>query len=125
MPLRSQAFDARLFNSDGKEISKSFYDEKFGQSLRPDKSLLDGSFRQSLPAMYGHSRELDFKNCHADDTRYWDFDVLSSFRIKEPGEYRLQVQVRLFTKDTNGAFQPFILPPVETKVKMSESDLGK
>jgi hypothetical protein len=50
---------------------------------------------------------------------------LKSFRIKEADQYRLQVEVRLFTKDTNGLFQPFILPPVEAKVNISASDLGK
>lgn len=75
-----------------------------------------------MAAMYGHSRKLDFS--HGDYTsHYWDFDVVKSFRIKEPGEYRLQVQVRLFVKDTNGVFQPFILPPVETPVKIRERDL--
>ena len=52
-------------------------------------------------------------------------NILKSFCIKDPGEYRLQVEVRLFTKDIKGVFQPFILPPVETKVNITENDLIK
>jgi len=122
-PLRSQAFDAHLFAADGKEISKAWFNHNFGQNLKPDKELLDGSFKMSLESQFGHSRELVFPRDSS--AHYWDLDILKSFRIKEAGEYRLQVQVRLFTKDTNGVFQPFILPPVETKMNISEKDLGK
>jgi|GEM_PF-2248729 len=126
-PLPSQAFDAHLFGHDGKEIPKTFfYGHKFGQELKPDKEFkefLNGKGPGVIHEMYDDTRRtLDFA-AGAGSNHYWDFDVLKSFRIKEPGEYRLQVQVRLFTKDTNGVFQPFILPPVETKVIISESDL--
>jgi hypothetical protein len=123
-PLSSQAFDMHLFKIEGDEILKTSYGHQFGQKLEPDKKLLDGTFRNDPAEMYGHSRMLHFDTGDG-DSHFWDFDVLKSFRIKEPGEYRLQVEVRLFTKDTNGVFQPFILPPVETKVNISESDLGK
>jgi hypothetical protein len=122
-PLRSQAFDAHLSAASGKEISKAWFTHQFGRTLKPDKELLDGSFATNLEAQFGNSRMLFFPQNSS--SHYWDFDILKSFRIKEPGEYRLQVQVRLFAKDTNGVFQPFILPPVETKVEISESDLGK
>jgi hypothetical protein len=127
IPIPEQQFDFRLFSMDGKEIPKrSNY--KFGQKLKPDKSLFNGdpaaidaysdSYSDNI-----YERRLDFKNFN--HSHFWRFDILKSFKIKEPGEYRLQVQVRLFTKDTNGVFQPFILPPVETKVSISENDLGK
>jgi len=122
-PLHSQAFDAHLFATGGKEISKARFNHEFGQTLKPDKELLDGSYAMSSEAEFGHSRMMIFPRDSS--AHYWDFDVMKCFRIKEPGEYHLQVQVRLFTKDTNGVFQPFILPPVETKVKISASDLGK
>jgi hypothetical protein len=50
---------------------------------------------------------------------------LKSFQIKDSGEYKLQVQVRLFIKGTNGVFQPLMLPPVETKVHISENNFGE
>jgi hypothetical protein len=123
-PLPEQAFDAHLFDQNGKEISKVQFHHEFGQVLEPDKELLDGSYARSVDAMYGHSRKLDFKNWDGSN-HYWDFDVMKSFRIKKTGEYRLQVQVRLFVQDTNGVFQPFLLTPVETKLKILESDLYK
>jgi hypothetical protein len=120
-PLHSQAYDAHLFAKDGKEIPKAWFNHEFGQTLKPDKKLLDGSFAMDLDAQYGHSRMLLFPTCS--DAHYWDFDVLKSFRIKEAGEYRLEVQVRLFIKDTNADFQPFFLPPVETHVKIPVGEL--
>jgi hypothetical protein len=114
VPIPNQEFDARLFSMSGKEIPKAS-DCEFGQKLQPDKSLLGGNNFIMDNGIRGHERRLDFKNGNC--SHFWDFDILKSFRIKEPGEYRLQVEVRLFTKDTNGVFQPFILPPVETKVK--------
>ncbi len=113
-PIPEQLLDARLFSTDGKEIPKA-PDCKFGQKLKPDKWLLAGNYIIPDDAMNVHYRRMDFKNGNC--SHFWSFDILKSFRIKEPGEYRLQVEVRLFTKDTNGVFQPFILPPVETKVK--------
>lgn len=50
----------------------------------------------------------------------WHFDILKSFHVKKPGRYRLRVQVRLFIKDTKGAFQPLILNPVEPRVEIPE-----
>ena len=111
-PYKSQAYDAHLFDAASKEVSKTFYGRSFGQPLKADKQLLDGSWRNSLATAYGNSREMSFTNGYGDS--YWDIDMIRSFRIKAAGEYRLQVQVRLFTKDTNGVFQPFILPPTET-----------
>lgn len=123
-PISTQAFDAHLFDENGKEIAKTFYGRSYGLPLNPDKKLLDGTWVNDLEAGYGHGRLLDFVHGYANNPE-WKFEMLKTFRIKEPGEYRLKVQVRLFTKDTNGIFQPFILPPVETKVNISESDLGK
>ncbi len=123
-PLPSEAFDAHLFRTDGKEIPKSYYGKKFGFPPKPDPQLLDGSWRYTLEAGYGHPREINFRWGNG-ESREWDFDVLKFFQIKEPGDYRLQVQVRLFVKDTNGVFQPFILPPVETKINISDFDLNK
>jgi hypothetical protein len=121
-PIPEQQFDFHLFSEDGKEISKKS-NYKFGQSLNPDKQLLTGNYLIQDDVIHVHIRQTDFKNGNYSHT--WSFDILKSFRIKKPGEYRLQVEMRLFTKDTNGVFQPFILPPVETKVNISESDLGK
>ncbi len=73
--------------------------------------------------MYGNSRELHFDTGDGNG-HYWDFNILHCFRFNKPGIYRLQVQGRLFTKDTNGVFQPFMLPPVETNVTISAADLG-
>ena len=111
----------------GKEIPKKS-DYKFGQKLKPDKSLLNGDSAaiDAYSDSYSdnvYERQLDFKNVN--HSHVWRFDILKSFHIKVPGDYRLQVQVRLFTKDTNGVFQPFILPPVETKVNISKNGLGK
>ena len=121
-PLPEQLVDFHLFSKDGKEISKKS-NYKFSQPLKPDKQLLAGHYSIQDDVIRGHDRIMDFKN--GNYSHFWRFDILKSFRIKEPGEYRLQVEVRLFTKDTNGVFQPFLLPPVETKVKISENDLGK
>jgi len=119
-PIPEQLFDANLFSIDGKEIPKTS-DCKFGQKLDPDKSLLAGNYSIQDDVIRGHDRRMDFKN--GDYSHFWRFDILKSFRIKEPGQYRLQVEVRLFVKDTNGVFQPFILPPVETKVNVSDTSL--
>src|SRR4051812_27356602 len=43
-PLPEQAFDAHLFDSTGKEIPKTWFNNKFGKKPKPDKELLDGSF---------------------------------------------------------------------------------
>ena len=123
-PLLNQVYDAHLYSEEGREVSKTSYGLVFGMPLKPDSKLLDGSWQNDVPTMYGHSRILSFESGYG-STREWSFDILKSFRIKEPGHYRLTVQVRLFTKDTNGIFQPFVLPPVETKVYISESDLGQ
>jgi len=121
-PLRLQAFDIQLFDEDGNEIRKTWYGRQFGQPLKPDKKLLDGTFRKDLGEMYGHSRELLF-NHGAGESQMWDFDPIKAFRIKEPGTYRLQVTVRLFVKDTNNVFQPFILAPVSKPLKIVDDDL--
>lgn len=125
-PLLPQAINAHLYDKSGNEILKTSYGFKLGQPLKPDKELLEGLSRpRFLDEVYDiQIREINFAITKGSPD-YWDFDVVKSFRIKGPGEYRLQVEVRLFTKDTNGVFQPFILPPVETKVSISESDLGK
>jgi hypothetical protein len=125
-PLPFQALDVHLYNNSGKEVPKTTYGSKYGQPLKPDKELVEGPSPPYFPdEVYGSQiRELHFEITRG-NPGYWNLDALKSFRIKEAGEYRLQVQVRLFTKDTNGVFQPFILPPVETKVSISESDLGK
>lgn len=121
-PLPSQAFDPQLFDEDGKEIKKTWYGREFGETPKPDKKLVDGTFRKDPGEMWGQSRELRFGH-GAGDSHLWDFNALKAFKITEPGEYRLQVTVRLFVKDTNGVFQPLILPPVSRQVKILESDL--
>ena len=118
-PLPSQAFDAHLFDSSGKVVSKTWAGTKFGNSLKVDHELLDLTVH-GVEYVDGRTLLPRFGDYHI-----WDFDILKSFKIKEPGEYRLQVQVRLFVKDTNGVFQPFILPMVETNVIILGSDLGK
>jgi hypothetical protein len=118
-PLPNQAFDARLFDQNGKEIPKAWFNFEFGRPLKPDKKLLDGTYDSTNEARWGNPRKLNSGGC----SHYWDFDVVKSFRINAPGQYRLEVQVRMFVKDTNGVFQPFILPPVETAVTISEAEL--
>lgn len=121
-PLPEQLFDAHIFSTDGKEIPK-MAGCKFGQTLKPDKRLLAGNYTIMDNAINVHARRLDFKNGNC--SHFWRFDILKSFRVKKAGEYRLQVQVRLFTKNTNGVFQPFILPIVETNVTILQSDLAR
>ena len=72
--------------------------------------------------MWGNSRELLFEH-GAGDFHVWDFNLVKAFKIEDSGPYRLQVTVRLFVKDTNGVFKPFILPPVSKEVKISDDDL--
>ena len=122
VPIPEQEFDAKLFSMTGQEIPKARHC-KFGQTLQPDEALLAGQLSYQDDVIRGHDRRLDFKNGNC--SHFWEFDVLKSFKIKKSGVYRLQVQVRLFTKDTNGVFQPFLLPPVEAKKNISESDLNK
>ena len=121
VPIPEQEFNARIFSQSGKEIPKAS-DCKFGQKLQPDKSLLAGSLYY-FDGWRSYERRLDFNN--GNYSHFWNFDILKSFRIEEPDEYRLQVLVRLFTKDTNAVFQPFFLPPVEIVVNISKRDLGK
>jgi len=120
-PLQSQAYVIRLYTYDGIEIQKTFYGRHFGLPLNPDKSLLDGSWKNSVAAEYGHSRIIDFNNYA--NTDQWFADITNSFRIKEPGTYRLKVQLRLFVRDTNNMYQPFLFPPVETIVRFGDKDL--
>jgi hypothetical protein len=117
-PIPEQLFDAHLLSEDGKEVPKTA-GCKFGQTLKPDKRLLVGNYRIMDDAIRGHDRRLDFKNGNC--SHFWEFDILKSFQVKKPGVYGLQVEVRLFTKDTNGVFKPFLLPPVETKLKILET----
>lgn len=86
-----------------------------------DKKLMDGSYATDLSAMYGRSRELVF-NYGAGDSHLWDLELTKAFKIDEPGDYRLQVTVRLFVRDTNGFFSPFVLPPVSSWIKLSDRD---
>jgi hypothetical protein len=125
VPIPEQQFDFHLFSMNGKEIPKTS-DNKFGQRLKPDQSLLNGN--SEAVDVYSESytdniydRRLDFN--HFNHSHFWRFDILKLFQIEKPGEYRLQVTVRLFTKDPSGVFQPFILAPVETKVNFN--NLGK
>ncbi len=125
-PLPTQAFDAHLIGQDGKGIAKSEAGRLFGQKLQPDEQFKE--FQMKGRAAYaegfdGSRRGLYFLEGSDGNDHYWDFNIVKSFEIKEPGEYRLQVQVRLFARDTNGVFQPFILPTVEKPVKISMSDL--
>lgn len=120
-PLSSQAFDAQLFDENGKEVAKNFGCQ-FGKKPKPDAKLLDGSFRKEIAEMYGPSRMLNFTNGDG-GCPYWEFDIVKSFRVKEPGAYRLKVQVRLFVKDTNGIFQTYFVPSVERKVTIAKEDL--
>lgn len=117
-PLPKQAFDAQLFDANGKEIKKTFFGRQLGKPLQPDKKLLDGSYATDISAMFGQSRELVF-TYGAGDQHLWDLELMKMFKIVEPGDYRLQVTVRLFVRDTNGVFSPFILPPVNTWIKLS------
>jgi len=119
-PVPEQLFDVHLFSADGKDISKT-PDWEFGQKLKPDNSLLAGNYHIQDDVIRGHERRMDFQNGNC--SHFWKFNILKSFRIKEPGEYRLWVEVRLFVKDANGVFQPFILPAVESKVDISETNL--
>ena len=116
-PIPEQLFDFHLFSMDGKEIQKKI-DYKFSQKLQPDKPLLAENYSIQDDVIHGHYRQMDFKNGNC--SHFWRFDILKSFQVKKAGEYRLQVEVRLFTKDTNGVFQPFALPPAETKVNISK-----
>lgn len=121
-PLPTQAFEAQLLDEDGKEVKKTSYGRQFGEPASPDQKLLDGTFRKDAGEAWGRSRELRFATGDG-SSHYWDFDVLKAFKIKEPGEYRLQVTVRLFSKDTNGVFKPLILPPVSQQLKITDDDL--
>jgi hypothetical protein len=121
-PLSSRAYEAHLFDVNGKEVPKTAYGKSHGLPLKPDKELLDGSWVYNPAYLYGDPRELDFRGPCAGSREWW-FDMVKYFQIKEPGEYRLQVEVRLFTKDTNGIFQPFVLPSVETNLNISKMDL--
>ena len=116
-PLPSQAFDMQLFDENGKEIKKTWYGRQFGETAKPDKKLLDGTFRNDPGVFFGRSRELRFDH-GAGESQMWSFNAVRAFKIKEPGEYRLLVTVRLFVKDTNGVFQPLILPPVSKQLKV-------
>ena len=121
-PLPAQAFDAHLFDDEGKEVKKTLQGRQFGEVPKPDMKLLDGSFRMDKEAMYGRSRELPFGS-GAGASVYWSFDIWKSFRVKDDGQYRLVVEVRLFYQETNGTFKPLILPPVEKQVKLVKSEL--
>jgi hypothetical protein len=113
-PLPSQAFDARLFDPDGKQVIKTHEGHKFGKPLAVDAELLDPIHHRILNVL----RDERIVNNQFPD---WEFDLLKSFRIKKPGPYRLEVQVRLFFKDTNGVFQPLLLPAVEIPAKIPET----
>jgi hypothetical protein len=125
-PLPGQAFDARLFDTGGIEIAKTSYGNKFGREPTPDRSLLAGTYPKDFKDTYGHwrsrSRELISTNAGSSDY-YWDFDVGRAFKVPTPGEYQLIVEVRLFAKDTNGVFKPFVLPAVSRMVRFTEQDL--
>ena len=121
-PLRTQAFEIQLFDENGKEVRKTWCGRQFGETLKPDKKLLDGTFRLDPGVGWGRSRELLF-NHGAGEGNMWNFNLVKAFKIEDSGPYRLQVTVRLFVKDTNGVFKPFILPPVSKEVKISDDDL--
>lgn len=118
-PVPEQLFDVHLFSENGKEIARTS-SCKFGQTLKPDKALLAGNFYIQDDALRGHERRMDFKD--GNYSHFWNLDIMKLFRIKKPGNYRLQVQGRLFTKDANGVFHPFILPQVETEIGIGISD---
>lgn len=130
-PLLPQRFDLHLYDANGKAVSKTWWAWwNIGATLKLDAKLLDGAFKNDEG--FGYSREVVFGprslgEIGGESPPAWiaDFNIFQCFRIKEPGEYRLQVQVRLFTKDAKGVFQPFILPPVETRIDISANDLGK
>jgi hypothetical protein len=115
-PLSTQAYLIRVFDMAGNELSKTFYGRRFGQPLKPDQTLLDGSWSNSIAAGYGHLRIIDFAHYGNEDG--WAADIPKSFHLQEPGNYRVRVELRLFTKGTNGDYQPFFLPPVESIVKI-------
>lgn len=127
-PLPSAAFAARLYDSNENEIRKTALGKKFGKGPIPDHDLLNGLFGKNIKDTHGHwrsrSRELTFTNAESSDY-YWDFDVTRSFKIKEAGEYKLVVEVRLFVKHTNGVFTPLILPSVNRTVRILEKDLKR
>src|SRR5208283_2196014 len=76
VPIPEQEFDARLFAMSGKEIPKA-PDCKFGQKLKPEKSLLAGALYY-FDGWRSYERQLDFKkgNC----SHFWNFDIMKSFR---------------------------------------------
>lgn len=120
-PLPSQAFDAWLFDPDGKAVCKTREGRRgFGRPLVVDAELLDPLHHQILSILRD---ERTITMYTGGDAHIWDLDLLKSFRIKKPGPHRLEVQVRLFVKDTNGVFQPLFLPRVERVVNVRERDV--
>jgi hypothetical protein len=116
-PLPSQAFEARLYDSTGRPIAKTRNGRKFGKPPKPDPELIDPIKYRTLSILRDERTLMGF------DAHIWDLNVLDSFRIKEPGQYRLEVEVRLFVKNTNGALQPIVLPPAEVSLIVDEGDI--
>lgn len=123
-PLPSQAYEAGLFDEAGRSIPKTSEGRKtFGKPLKVDDELRDAIHHRILNQLRDE-RTLDL-NVGDGDPGIWDFYILKSFRVTQAGRYRLQVQARLFVKDTNGRFQPLLLAPVETQLTIREQDLPR
>jgi hypothetical protein len=119
-PLPSQAFDAQLFDSHGNAVPKTSIGRAFGKPLEVDPELLDPAHHRIMNYLRDE-RTLRF------DLGVWErvgqFMILQSFRVKNAGEYRLRVQARVFSKDTNRVFKPYAVLPVEVPIYISEDEL--
>lgn len=121
-PIPKQAILFSLTGEDGKEVHKTTLGNSFGSELNPDKELLDGSWKASLATQYGHPRKLIFNYCYANHSE-WIYEFNKLFIVKSPGKYKLRVQIRLFTQESNQIFQPYILPTTEKTLDIIQRDI--
>jgi hypothetical protein len=119
-PLRGQEFEARLFDARGKAVRKRRAGYAFGKPMVVDAELLD-PLHHRIMNVVRDERTLRFPGDGGDLVQ--PFNLLQCFRVSKAGRYRLQVQVRLFTKDATGVFRPYLLPWGGTEVEFTEADI--
>ena len=121
LPVKSQSLDVRLIDFKGKEVKRGKAGRAVGDKLQIDKELQDVA--KSTPGSAYISQSRAFPLEAAQPTKVEYFRVMDYFKVAEPGEYRLVVEVRFIERHADGSYALIQLPPITEKVKIETQDL--
>jgi hypothetical protein len=110
-PNQEQIFAAELFDNKGKPVQKTRLGAKYGRAAPP---LTDLGHRPrpgpGSPLIWVPSADHDLQVAH--------FNLLEHFLVKEPGSYKLTVELRMYRQEGNGRLRLVKFPVVTVPVRI-------